>query len=510
MFKVLRPLTVWKPHVRPISHIPPLAGLETPTNEDLVKQQLELDPNLEAFFDKDDVTNIAKDDTKDDFDTLLEASDLSFDDPEVGPVTMTTEEFVRKMGHQKSDHYTPEDLPSSFNVANFDKYIDFMHRGDVPTPDNLPNNATLESLVESELPLTVISRLHDPRLNLSIERYIYNHLPDPKKHLFAKRLVLYRNSQCIVMGKNQNPYKEINFHMANMLQVPILRRYSGGGTVVHDLGNVNFSFIADKEAFTRTGYTELLIDLLNGLVGKEYQHYEMPQFELAVNDKGDMISAATQHKVSGSAYQISKGRSLHHGTMLLNADLKMMSQLLKLSTEKRQSITDKCIKSIPSPVENVRMDPSIFAYSCLNAFSSTYGVPSFLKRLHYDNVDLFKFGSSECQVLKIDDLSMLPKEVTDEYNRFKEWEWIFGRTPKFSLTFDIGSLNVDLHVEKGVLKDMKLNRSEPELDKLTNQLGHVSFRSDEIAPLIKDASLRKAFVWNIDQGLDYKRLGIDK
>ncbi|VEU20832.1 DEKNAAC101683 [Brettanomyces naardenensis] len=524
------------------------------SDTEATRQQLELDPNLEGFFDDDLVESVkkgAKSDSVDkDFNDLLDPSEvpiLGKDDIDPStfaphsmpgsPVTMTTEEFLSQLKNQKpiqeqepivrsifrntesikkNDPPLPTtselpELPESFHVHNFERFIDFMHRGDIPTPKSIPKNASLESLVESDLPVGFISRFNDPRLNLSIERYIYKHLPDPKNNRFAKRLVLYRNSPCIVIGKNQNPYKEINFRMANMYKIPILRRYSGGGTVVHDLGNVNFSFIADKSLFNRTGFSNILVERLNALVGKTYLDYNLPRFILTTNSKGDIVDAGNMHKVSGSAYQLSGGRSLHHGTMLLNVNMKLLSGLLKLSKETKKCVEDRCIDSVPSPVENVNMDEEVFEYSCVNAFASSYGVPSFLKRPGFDNVDVLKFGNSECQVVKVDDLDELPQEVIDEYNTFKSWEWVFGRTPKFKLRFQAGDeLEVCLHIDHGKVKEMELSRDEPKLDRLSERLGDVLFRGDKVAELIDDNSLRRTFAWNIDQMLDYEGLGVSQ
>lgn len=510
------------------------------SSTDAIRNQLELDENLEGFFNEDVVKKVKRSNAQTKSETNTTNKDLASMDPSEIPIydekgncttpgisTFKSEKlsFVENGSSPIPNERTSEindelngnqvknatkdnnqfTLPESFSVGNLKRFLDFFHNGDSPDPNKIPANAKLEQFVDSKLPMVFISRFRDPRINLSIERYIYNHLPDAKKHQFAKRLVLYRNAPCIVIGKNQNPYKEINLHLANILQIPILRRYSGGGTVCHDLGNVNFSFMAGKSLFNRTGFTNILIKALNSIVDKKYANLEFPKFPLTTNAKGDMVNAINQHKVSGSAYQLSKGRYLHHGTMLLNADLHAMSGLLHLSPEKKACIEDKSIKSIPSPIQNISMDPELFEYCCVNSFSSTYGVPSFLHRSTESNLLDLKFGNAECRVMKLDNISDLPEEVINEYKTFKSWNWVFGRTPKFKLHFKVGEdLEVCLHVHEGRIVEMETSREDPSLAKLRANLGNVYFRGSEVSCYVEDADIAKGFEWNIDQGVHYQ------
>ncbi len=519
----------------------------TASSTDAIKDQLELDENLEGFFDENLVKQTKKSQEsaqgelnshksfppKQEFDTL-DPSDIpvydekgnltALDSPKpsnkISPLlsshigsNISSSDILRGSNRKLDDDSTrillenrnSSRLPESFSTNNFKIFMDFFHYGDSPNPNRVPTNAKLEDLVDSKLPMVFISRFRDPRINLSIERYIYNHLPDAKKNQFAKRLVLYRNSPCIVIGKNQNPYKEINLHLANILQIPILRRYSGGGTVCHDLGNVNFSFMAGKSLFNRTGFTNILIRTLNSIVGKKFDNIKFPKFQLTTNAKGDMINSINQRKVSGSAYQLSRGRYLHHGTMLLNADLHVMSSLLHLSPEKKKCIEDKSIKSIPSPIQNISMDPELFEYCCVNSFSSNYGVPSFLSNPANNNLLNLKFGNAECRVMKLDNITDLPEEVIKEYNTFKSWNWVFGRTPKFKLHFRVGrDIDICLHVHDGKIVEMEASKDLSSLSRLKANLGKVDFRGSDVSHYIEDANIAKGFEWNIDQGVHYQ------
>ncbi|ODV84452.1 hypothetical protein CANARDRAFT_200811 [[Candida] arabinofermentans NRRL YB-2248] len=402
-------------------------------------------------------------------------------------------------------------LSSLFNTSEFDRYVNFMEKGDVYS-DSVPINLKLSDIVSTSTPLVVVTKFINPKLNLAIEKYIYDNLPNPKEFKSAKRLILYKNSPCIVIGKNQNPYKEVNMKYASLLQIPIIRRYSGGGTVVHDLGNYNFSYISSQNEFDRVGFSTGLNIFMNQLVGLKYKEFKLPVFPLGTNGKGDIINAENEKKISGSAFQISRGKSLHHGTMLLNSNLKTLSKLLKLSDKRKKSIVDRSTNSIPSPVENMNISDDIFTYCAISSFISSQANSQTVTDTNtdYDNLEIFEHNGSKCKVLKIDDVADLPSEVFDIYENFNKWEWTFGSTPKFELNLDIDDLKVSFSVEKGVIKQVRLSRPEPALDNLVSEIqsSNVLFRGDVVRDLInEDSVLRDSISWGIDFNCDYQHLG---
>ena len=46
-------------------------------------------------------------------------------------------------------------------------------------------------------------------------------------------LLIYRDKPCVIIGRNQNPWKEVNFSALHRANIPFIRRRSGGGTVYH-------------------------------------------------------------------------------------------------------------------------------------------------------------------------------------------------------------------------------------------------------------------------------------
>lgn len=150
----------------------------------------------------------------------------------------------------------------------------------------------------------------DPWENLALEQALFLQGPRKTWHLW-----FYINRPCIVIGRNQNPWREVRLSQAQARDLPVLRRFSGGGTVYHDLGNLNFSFLGPKESYSKPG---ILSYLVQGLMTLGLEVEMTPQGDLTFQGK----------KVSGQAFQILPDRVLHHGTLLFNADLASLRGVL--------------------------------------------------------------------------------------------------------------------------------------------------------------------------------------
>lgn len=424
--------------------------------------------------------------------------------------TMKTEDFLKMLneeGEIDPDNYIPgqpvhNNANNSCDTRDNSKPVEpsalqnFLRAFRTPKSIQPPLMTPLASpLISSQLPLIIISQIRSPHLNLAIEKYVYEKYPSAPTD--AKRLMVYTNSPCLVIGKNQNIYKECNFHLSQTLNAPILRRFSGGGTVVHDLGNTNFSFIAPKQDFSRVSFTEKLIDTWNAK--------PFTLIKLNINEKGDMIDAQSGDKVSGSAYQISRGRSLHHGTMLLQADLKELGQLLKVNPHRKDNIIDKSTKSIPSKVRNTGVTADQFADVVCEAFVGGYGTYGDIEETELDevelgdNVFLYETGDLQCKVLTIDNSMELPQEVLDTAEQLKSWEWTFGHTPKFEQTMKLKDRELKFVVNKGQIVELAVDGPVEGLERLLEKLGTESVRysSDTLSQYV-DGSLGAQICWLAD------------
>jgi lipoate-protein ligase A len=171
--------------------------------------------------------------------------------------------------------------------------------------------------------------------NLAYEEWLFDHFEEDI-------LRIWINPPSVIVGKHQNAMAEANVPFCLDNQIPVLRRISGGGTVYHDFGNVNFSFF-------RLLQSERMIDYDRNL----------NIIKKALHQLGYPVSMSARHdlfledfKVSGNAQHMRKGKSLHHGTLLYDANRAVLGSAIK---RENGSYIDKGVKSVRSNIANLRM-----------------------------------------------------------------------------------------------------------------------------------------------------------
>ena len=222
-----------------------------------------------------------------------------------------------------------------------------------------------------------ISRSREPYTNLSIEHFLLQKSPADSTILF-----LYVNRPCVVIGRNQNPWLEVDLRLLrtspplgspdrlaeqeNDMSVMLVRRRSGGGTVFHDEGNVNYSVICPTAEFTRDKHVEMVVRAIR----KVNPRARVNERHDVVIDQGDVLAegdwphpddmhntvyasgGAAPLKVSGSAYKLTRQRSLHHGTCLLaSPNLGVISRYLH--SPAKPFMKARGVESVRSPVGNL-------------------------------------------------------------------------------------------------------------------------------------------------------------
>lgn len=243
--------------------------------------------------------------------------------------------------------------------------------------------------------------------NLAIEEYLMEQVGDAVPLLF-----LWRSDGAVVMGKNQNPWRECRLDRMRADGVPLARRISGGGTVFHDPGNLNFCVIADRKAY------------------REQQAYDMvfhalESFGIRAEKTGKSNLSVGGRKFSGNAFCFRGNRALHHGTLLLHADLVRLGRYLGSMAA---GIETHAIPSVPAPVANLSLDVAAVSDALIRSFLGLYGGQ----------------GVAHGSVLDIDSARLDPL-----LTRQRSAEWIFGAAPRFSL--EVGG--VPLEVAKGVVQE---------------------------------------------------------
>jgi lipoate---protein ligase len=242
-----------------------------------------------------------------------------------------------------------------------------------------------------------ISTSRDPYLNLSLEHYILQRSPPTSTILF-----IYINKPCVVIGRNQNPWLEVNLnalksrtsssnlgtHARNVGNIDLVRRRSGGGTVFHDEGNVNWSVICPPASFTRSKHAEMVVRALRSLgversrVGARYDVLldQGPVSDTSVSPKDAHKTPFTDAKqsgvpplkVSGSAYKLTRTRALHHGTCLLSSpNLQQIPGYLH--SPAKPYIKAKGVESVSSPVGNIGLSNDEFIEKVSQEYHQMYG-----------------------------------------------------------------------------------------------------------------------------------------
>ena len=245
---------------------------------------------------------------------------------------------------------------------------------------------------------TYVSRSSNPYLNLSIEHYLLQKSPPDSTILF-----LYTNRPCVVIGRNQNPWSEVNLRLLQQghvkplaakkqfsePEVLLVRRRSGGGAVFHDEGNVNYSVICPPSEFNRDKHAEMVVRALRklGIKGIEVneRHDIVIDSSLQVGDEKDSLKmepdildqdSRLSLKVSGSAYKLTRLRALHHGTCLLSSrNLKSISEYLR--SPAKPYIKARGVESVRSAVANLGVENSAFEQAVISEFAQTYHIEEY-------------------------------------------------------------------------------------------------------------------------------------
>lgn len=264
----------------------------------------------------------------------------------------------------------------------------------------------------------------NPYFNLALEEYM---LKEFKEDCF----MLWRNKPSIIVGKNQNTLSEINMDYVSTNNIPVVRRLSGGGTVFHDLGNLNFTFIKNGIHGNFNNFEKFTLPILKILESLNINAEFSGRNDLTIEGK----------KFSGNAQYNYKNRVLHHGTLLFASDITDLSKALQCKPLKFEG---KGIKSVLSRVTNI-------------SAHLKYPLPiEDFKSLIMDYI-LTQNSSNTLYEFTNYDLDKINKLVAQKYST---WEWNFGNSPKYNfineVKFPFGTIECNMEVTHGVIKDVKL------------------------------------------------------
>ena len=274
-----------------------------------------------------------------------------------------------------------------------------------------------------------ISQEVDPYFNIAAEYQLFNEA-DEEMCLF-----LWQNQPCVVIGRNQNFYAECDMEYLNKKQILPLRRFSGGGAVFQDMGNVNFTFITKENNANPKQFIEMAQQALATM-----------GIDSSFSGRNDLLYQG--RKISGHANYTEDGNYIYHGTMMVDVDLDMLTKVLKPSFIKLDS---KGIDSVRSRVINL---------SQINSDITD-------EKLKKAMIDAFKNVYGDTQPIKyINKKNMNPAF----YDKIQQAEWIFGEAPQFEIQVEKrlseGNVTLCSQVEDGLATQIEI---------YTDSLSHVDF-----------------------------------
>lgn len=265
----------------------------------------------------------------------------------------------------------------------------------------------------------IIGNGTNPYKNIALEAYLLTHT-EPEECI----LYLWQNKKTVVIGYNQNAWKECRVEELEADGGFLARRLSGGGAVFHDMGNLNFTFLARKGTYSVRRQTEVILRAVQS-------------FGIRAERTGRNDLAVDGGKFSGNAFYRTGDFCYHHGTILIRADKQEMSKYLNVSPEKLRS---KGVDSVKSRVVNLtQYAPDLtverMQTALLHSFAEVYeGTPA---------------------PVAPGELSL--QELKDGEERFSSWEWLYGRKIPFNFEvtrrFDWGEVLIRLEVSEGVIRN---------------------------------------------------------
>ena len=263
---------------------------------------------------------------------------------------------------------------------------------------------------------------YDPHYNLAVEEYLLESVEPGQCVLY-----LWQNRNTVVIGRNQNPWKECRTTLLEQEGGHLTRRLSGGGAVFHDFGNLNFTFLMCLEDYSVPRQMEVIRSAVASL-----------GIPAEVSGRNDIL--AQGRKFSGNAFYKNGRQAYHHGTLLVAADMEKLGRYLHPS---RAKLKAKGVESVRSRVVTLQeLNPAVTVDSLKKAlqeaFSNVYGLP----------------------------VEALPSAWLDEAaigqltQRNRSWQWNYGQKLPFTFEcedrFSWGEVQAQLQIEHGIIQNAKL------------------------------------------------------
>jgi len=288
--------------------------------------------------------------------------------------------------------------------------------------------------------LTIINTNTNPRYNLAVEEYVFKFL-----NLDDDFLLIWQNSKCVIIGKNQNPFTEINGSFTYKNNIPIIRRSTNEGAIYHDSGNINFAFVTTNPELIEGDYRYFLEPVVKVLQGMG--------LNAILKNKKDLYVG--KDKVALNYQNTYKSKTIHHGILYVNQKLhynkligiKKTSGLVNIKKHFKQEMT-------------VSMFRVLFLHELLEGEVGN-------KVYELDNLDFKKIN-----------------QLMD--SKYDNWDWNYGETEEFLIIKEYDNrMIVTLIIKRGFIIDVTVDSFENTL-KIENALRNIQFTEVELEKALSE------------------------
>ena len=256
----------------------------------------------------------------------------------------------------------------------------------------------------------------DPWHNLAVEEMLFDN------HKEGVTLYLWQNKHTVVIGRNQNAWRECRAEALDRDGGRLARRTTGGGAVYHDLGNLNFTFVTRRDEYDLQRQLSVILAAVRSL-----------GVDAGFTGRNDLVTADGA-KFSGNAFRFSRETGMHHGTIIVNVDMENLGRYLSPSPAKLQA---KGVESVRARVCN------------LNEYGNHITIASVRQAV----MEAFQNEYGAYAVIAERDLPAAALAAAEA--RHGSWEWRMGATPAFDLTletrFPWGGLELALSLDHGTV-----------------------------------------------------------
>ena len=294
-----------------------------------------------------------------------------------------------------------------------------------------------------------------PCFSLAAEEYLLKNRTDDF-------LVISVNNPSVIIGKHQVAHRESDTRFITENNIPVIRRMSGGGTVYHDSGNINFSFIIQSKSGFQINFRKYTLPVIEFLASLGISAFLEGRNNIRVNGL----------KISGNAEHVYRERVLHHGTLLFSTDTDKLTRSLRSDTS---SYHTRAVESVPSVVANLadllggKMNMEEFRLLLLDFF------------LGREGNRLYSFSPGEEKQIGL---------IAGSKYRSWEWNYAYGPEYQFADDFEIRGdvCSCRMTVKEGIIRECTFS-GNAELEKAAGKLIGCRHMPDDMMKIFRNENV---------------------